>query len=94
MSDTSAIDAASRRLALAMDALEAAIERRHEVGPRTNGPLRRSFTRWGVTVRDWRPTSIPRRPGSGRSKPPIAKSRGGSMSQSKSVRGVLEANDR
>jgi len=30
MSDTSAIDAASRRLALAMDALEAAIERRHE----------------------------------------------------------------
>jgi septal ring factor EnvC (AmiA/AmiB activator) len=31
MSDTSAIDAASRRLALAMDALEAAIERRHEV---------------------------------------------------------------
>jgi len=31
MSDTSAIDSASRRLALAMDALEAAIERRHEV---------------------------------------------------------------
>jgi septal ring factor EnvC (AmiA/AmiB activator) len=31
MSDTSAIDAASRRLALAMDALEAAIERRREV---------------------------------------------------------------
>lgn len=31
MSDTSAIDAASRRLALAMDALEAAIERRQEV---------------------------------------------------------------
>ena len=30
MSDTSAIDAASRRLALAMDALEAAIERRHD----------------------------------------------------------------
>ena len=30
MSDTSAIDAASRRLALAMDALEGAIERRHE----------------------------------------------------------------
>ena len=30
MSDTSAIDAASRRLALAMDALEAAIERRRE----------------------------------------------------------------
>ena len=30
MSDTSAIDAASRRLALAMDALEAAIERRQE----------------------------------------------------------------
>ena len=30
MSDTSAIDAASRRLALAMDALEAAVERRHE----------------------------------------------------------------
>jgi cell division protein ZapA len=76
MSDTSAIDAASRRLALAMDALEAAIERRHEVTSPT------SFTRWGVTVRDWRPTSIPRRPGSGRSKPPIAKSRGGSMSQS------------
>ena len=31
MPDTSAIDAASRRLALAMDALEAAIERRREV---------------------------------------------------------------
>ena len=31
MSDTSAIDAASRRLALAMDALEAAVERRREV---------------------------------------------------------------
>jgi septal ring factor EnvC (AmiA/AmiB activator) len=31
MSDTSAIEAASRRLALAMDALEAAIERRQEV---------------------------------------------------------------
>ncbi|MPZ38585.1 MAG: DUF4164 family protein [Rhizobiales bacterium] len=31
MSDTSAIDAASRRLALALDALEAAVERRHEV---------------------------------------------------------------
>ena len=30
MSDTSAIDAASRRLALAMDALEAAVERRRE----------------------------------------------------------------
>ena len=30
MSDTSAIDAASRRLALAMDALEVAIERRHD----------------------------------------------------------------
>ena len=32
MSDTSAIDAASRRLALAMDALEAAIERRRRRG--------------------------------------------------------------
>ena len=31
MSDTSAIEAASRRLAQAMDALEAAIERRQEV---------------------------------------------------------------
>ena len=31
MSDTSAIDAASRRLALAMDALEAAVERRREL---------------------------------------------------------------
>lgn len=31
MSDTGAIDAASRRLALAMDALEAAVERRHEI---------------------------------------------------------------
>ena len=31
MSDTSAIEAASKRLALAMDALEAAIERRQEV---------------------------------------------------------------
>lgn len=31
MPDTSAIDAASRRLALAMDALEAAVERRHEL---------------------------------------------------------------
>jgi hypothetical protein len=30
MSDTSAIDAASRRLGLAMDALEAAVERRRE----------------------------------------------------------------
>jgi septal ring factor EnvC (AmiA/AmiB activator) len=30
MSDTSAIDAASRRLALAMDALEAAVERRRD----------------------------------------------------------------
>ena len=30
MSDTSAIDAASRRLALALDALEAAVERRRE----------------------------------------------------------------
>jgi hypothetical protein len=30
MTDTSAIDAASRRLALAMDALEAAVERRRE----------------------------------------------------------------
>jgi septal ring factor EnvC (AmiA/AmiB activator) len=30
MSDTSAIDGASRRLALAMDALEAAVERRRE----------------------------------------------------------------
>jgi hypothetical protein len=30
MTDTSAIDAASRRLALAMDALEAALERRRE----------------------------------------------------------------
>ena len=30
MSDTSAIDAASKRLALAMDALEAAVERRRE----------------------------------------------------------------
>ena len=30
MSDTSAIDAASRRLALALDGLEAAAERRHE----------------------------------------------------------------
>jgi len=30
MSETSAIDAASRRLALAMDALEAAVERRRE----------------------------------------------------------------
>jgi hypothetical protein len=30
MSDTSAIDAASRRLALAMDGLEAAVERRRE----------------------------------------------------------------
>jgi septal ring factor EnvC (AmiA/AmiB activator) len=30
MSDTSTIDAASRRLALAMDALEAAVERRRE----------------------------------------------------------------
>jgi Domain of unknown function (DUF4164) len=30
MSDTSAIDAASRRLGLAMDGLEAAVERRHE----------------------------------------------------------------
>jgi hypothetical protein len=30
MSETSAIDAASKRLALALDALEAAIERRHE----------------------------------------------------------------
>ena len=32
MSDTSAIDAASRRLALAMDALEAAVERRRDAG--------------------------------------------------------------
>ena len=31
MSDTGAIDAASRRLALAMDGLEAAVERRREV---------------------------------------------------------------
>ena len=30
MSETSAIDAASKRLALALDALEAAVERRHE----------------------------------------------------------------
>ena len=31
MSDTSAIDAASRRLALAMDALEGAVDRRREM---------------------------------------------------------------
>jgi hypothetical protein len=31
MSDTSAIDAASRRLALAMDALEGAVDRRREL---------------------------------------------------------------
>ena len=31
MSDTSAIEAATRRLALALDALEAAAEQRHEV---------------------------------------------------------------
>jgi len=30
MSDTQAIDSASKRLALALDALEAAVERRHE----------------------------------------------------------------
>src|SRR4051794_41959477 len=33
MSEPSAIDAASRRLALALDALAAAVERRHEADP-------------------------------------------------------------
>ena len=51
-------------------------------GPRTNGRSPSSFTRWGATARDWRRTSTRRRPGSGRLRPPIAKSRGGSTSQS------------
>ena len=94
MSDTSAIDAASRRLALAMDALEAAIERRHEVEPRANGPSPSSFTRWGATARGWRRTSIPtaaRVRALETTNREIARRLDVAI---ESVRGVLEANDR
>ena len=51
MGDSGTIDAATRRLSLALDALEAAIERRHEAD-QSDHPWANSCMRSAATVRE------------------------------------------
>ena len=80
MTDSTAIDAATRRLALALDALEAAVERRREID-RSRAVLAEQLHALGIDRAKLAAELDSERRARGGWRPPTARSRAGSMSR-------------